>query len=129
MSEVEVLIGGGEAEVRLRSLQDWLRADETLNGSLRARLAVSGPADTEAMGFVFDVLELAIGSGLSAGALAVSILQWRQAQRVKRELTLRRGDVEVRIPVGDAADEELVGRIVALLDEDLDEDGDERRSA
>ncbi|MDT0319893.1 effector-associated constant component EACC1 [Streptomyces millisiae] len=127
MSEVEVLVEGGEAEDRLRSLQDWLRADETLNGAVRARLAASGPAEAGAMGIGFDMLELMIGSGLSSGALAVSILQWRQAQRAARELTLRRGEVEVRIPVAAAAaDGELVRRIVALLD---GEDGDERRSA
>ncbi|TDC76321.1 effector-associated constant component EACC1 [Streptomyces hainanensis] len=127
MSAVEILIGGGEAEDRLRSLREWLDADEALGGSLRAQLAASGPAPSGSMGLGFDVLELVIGSGLSIGALAVSILQWRQAQRVRRELTLRRGEIEVRIPVADAeADRELVRRIVSLLD---DEDKDEQRPA
>ena len=68
------------------------------------------------MGTGFDVLQLVLGTGLSSAALAVSILQWRDARRTRPALTLRRGDIEVDIPPEAAADEDTVRRIVALLE-------------
>ncbi|MEK8173249.1 hypothetical protein NKH77_43100 [Streptomyces sp. M19] len=68
------------------------------------------------MGTGFDILQLALGSGLSTGALVVSVLQWRDARRTRPALTLRRGAVEVIIPADEPVDGETVRRAIAMLD-------------
>ncbi|ASQ93024.1 hypothetical protein [Streptomyces sp. 11-1-2] len=122
MAEIDVRVAAGdgpnavECEDELRSLLRWLGEDESL-GRLRGQVAGDGPPAPGTMGTGFDVLQLTIGSGLSSAALIVSILQWRDARRTRPVLTLRRGAVEVDIPVDMAADPETVRGIVELLDE------------
>ncbi|SOD62657.1 hypothetical protein SAMN06297387_10730 [Streptomyces zhaozhouensis] len=110
---------GGEptaVEDELRSLVRWLRTDESLAHGLVSRLEARRPAGGDEMGAALDVVALVLGSGLSAGALAVSVLQWRDARRSSRPLVVRRGAWEVRIPPGRPADEETLARLVALLE-------------
>ncbi|MGG2463551.1 effector-associated constant component EACC1 [Streptomyces sp. RGM 3693] len=117
---------GGDAEEELRSLMRWLHDDEELHRQVRGSLTASrGPRPGE-MGLGFDLLQLALGTAVSGGSLAVSVLQWRDARRRAPELTLRAGEIEVRIPRGAAADPETVRRIVALLDEAQEPGGDDR---
>ncbi|MEU6667835.1 hypothetical protein [Streptomyces sp. NPDC046727] len=106
--------GHSAAEDDLRSLLRWLRADETL--AVRARAGSGSPPDPGGMGAGFDILQLALGTGLSAGSLVVSVLQWQAARRHAPAVTLRRGDVEVLLTSRAARDEETVRRIVELLD-------------
>ncbi|MFH8367089.1 hypothetical protein [Streptomyces sp. NPDC018031] len=119
MAELSVRVGGpgAEPEDELRSLLRWLRQDESLDRLVHGRVAGEGAPVPGAMGTGFDVLQLVLGSGLSAGALAVSILQWRDARRTRPVLTLRRGALEVRLPADGSADAETVRRVVALLQE------------
>jgi hypothetical protein len=101
------------AEDELRSLLRWLHADETLD--VRARVT-GGPTPAHHMGTGFDVLQLALGSGLSTASLVVSVLQWQTSRRRAPSVTLRRGEVEVLLTAEAARDEETLRRIVAVLD-------------
>lgn len=120
MSELTVRVGDvdhpADTEDELRSLLRWLHQDESLERRVRGRVAGEGTPLPGRMGTGFDILQLALGTGLSAGALAVSLLQWRDARRTRPVLTLRRGRVEVVVPADATADAETVRRIVALLD-------------
>ncbi|RKE22351.1 effector-associated constant component EACC1 [Streptomyces sp. TLI_171] len=122
MPEFEISIavadrdGGDDAGEALRSLRDWIVLDEDLAGAVRTGWATGGPAVPGRMGGgLFDVLQLAIGSSLSAGALAVSILQWRDARRKPATLRLRRGDLELEVPAGGPYDAAAVRALTALL--------------
>lgn len=130
MPDLTITAAGGDTEEELRSLLRWLHADETLTRDVRGELGSSvPPAPGHMTGGLFDLLQLAIGSGLSAGALAVSLLQWRDSRRRAPLLTLRRGAVEVEIGAG--ADDETVRRIVALLGQEpgpAPEPGDDGRT-
>ncbi|GHE02298.1 effector-associated constant component EACC1 [Streptomyces alanosinicus] len=98
----------------LRSLLRWLRDDESL--AVRGQAGSSAPPAPGGMGAGFDILQLALGAGLSAGSLVVSVLQWQAARRQAPAVTLRRGEVEVLLTAQTARDEETVRRIVELLD-------------
>ncbi|MBH5337947.1 hypothetical protein IHE55_25475 [Streptomyces pactum] len=106
-----------DTEDELRSLLRWLDRDESLRDRVRGRIRGNRAPEPGAMGAGFDILQLTIGSGLSVGALVVSVLQWRDARRTRPVLTLRRGGVEVVVPADGTADEETVRRVVALLGE------------
>ncbi|AJC59737.1 hypothetical protein [Streptomyces sp. 769] len=117
---------GGDPEEELRSLMRWLHEDEGLHRQVRGTLTASrGPQPGE-MGLGFDLLQLALGTAVSGGSLAVSIFQWRDARRRAPELTLRAGEIEIRIPRDAAGDPETVRRIAALLDEAREPGGDDR---
>ncbi|UWE10951.1 effector-associated constant component EACC1 [Actinacidiphila bryophytorum] len=116
--EVEVVLTPAEpgaAEDDLRSLLRWLRADETLAGLSAGRIRDGGPPQPGAMGLAFDVLQLTIGSGLSAGALAVSVAQWRDARRRPPGITLRRGRTTVEIPATGPVDVAALTRALQVL--------------
>ncbi|MBN6543455.1 effector-associated constant component EACC1 [Actinacidiphila bryophytorum] len=99
----------------LRSLLRWLRADETLTGLSAGRIRDGEPPQPGAMGLAFDVLQLTIGSGLSAGALAVSVAQWRDARRRPPGITLRRGRTTVEIPATGPVDVAALARALQVL--------------
>ncbi|MBQ0879153.1 MULTISPECIES: effector-associated constant component EACC1 [Streptomyces] len=112
--EISGPLDGTDAEDHLRSLLSWLREDGT--PTLRARAGSSAPLAPGSMGTGLDILQLAIGSGLSAGSLVFSVLQWQASRRRAPAVTLRRGDVEVVLTAEAAADEETVRGIIDLLD-------------
>lgn len=124
--DVEIRLPDGAAEdpeSELRSLLRWVHADESLERTVRGRLAGSAEPQPGHMGTAFDLLQFAVGSSMSGGALAVSILQWRDARRQRPALTIRHGGTEVDIPAEAAGDERLLRRITALLDEDSGDEG------
>ncbi|MEU8626808.1 hypothetical protein [Streptomyces sp. NPDC048669] len=132
MPEVEIRVAENEhpdgSEEDLRSLLQWVGADESLRHEVRGQLAGSTTAQPGSMGTGFDVLQLLIGSGLSTGALVVSVLQWRDSRRNRPAITLRRGPVEVEIPVsGVPAD--VAERIIALLDQEPDDVADDEQAS
>ncbi|MEU2825196.1 hypothetical protein ABZ763_23735 [Streptomyces bacillaris] len=132
MTKVEVRVVGNEhaegGEADLRSLLRWVDAEESLRHEVRGRLASGTAAPPGSMGTGFDVLELLIGSGLSTGALVVSVAQWRESRRNRPAITLRRGAVEVEIPAnGVSAD--MVERIVTLLDREADGSSDDEQAS
>ncbi|MEU2395113.1 hypothetical protein [Streptomyces sp. NPDC007369] len=130
MREYELRVdphGAGEGpESELRSLLRWLNADETLGRAVRARIgsdaSPAAPADdplppgTSMGGSGFDLLQLAVGTGLSTGSLVFAVLQWQVSRRKSPALTVSRDGYEVRL-TGDAADDpEALRRIVEALD-------------
>lgn len=83
--EVTVQIAGRDAEGELRSLRDWLAAEDAFRGRVTLEVARPGPED---MGSVIDLLTVAVGSGGAATVLAGSISTW---------LRTRRSDVTVEV--------------------------------
>ncbi|WP_179500020.1 hypothetical protein [Streptomyces sp. WZ.A104] len=132
MTKVEVRVVGNEhaegGEADLRSLLRWVDAEDSLRHEVKGRIASGTTAPPGSMGTGFDVLELLIGSGLSTGALVVSVAQWRASRRNRPAITLRRGEVEVEIPAnGVSAD--MVERIVTLLDREADGNSDDDQAS
>ncbi|MFB6812353.1 hypothetical protein [Streptomyces sp. NPDC056387] len=118
MTEFELRVADDrEPEAELRSLLAWLSADETVGAGMRGRIGGDGPPEKDHMsGGGFDVLQLAVGSGLSTASLVFAVLQWRLARLRPPGLTVRRGPYEVRIEGPQADDPEVLLRIVAALD-------------
>ncbi|MBT2481251.1 hypothetical protein [Streptomyces sp. ISL-94] len=117
------------AESELRSLLLWLGEDETLRREARGRIRSSAAppaAEGTPMGSPgFDLLQLAVASGLSTGSLVVSVLQWQASRRRAPALTVRRGPYEVTLTGEEADDPETLRRIVAVLENGSgDADGD-----
>ncbi|WP_328461545.1 effector-associated constant component EACC1 [Streptomyces sp. NBC_00448] len=118
MVEIDVRTAGDpgdSAEDDLRSLLRWVRADENLAGRADGRVRDGTPPQPGRMGGAFDILQLSIGSGLSAGALLVSLLQWRDARHRPPAITLRRGRMTVEIPATPEVDAATLARAVELL--------------
>lgn len=107
-----------DQEDALRSLDGWLRADETLAGRLGTRITATTPAPADHMGTGFDMLELALGSSLSTAALVVSVLQWQLSRRRAPAVVLSRGDVRVELSAEAARDEAALRRVLAVLEPD-----------
>ncbi|GGY47192.1 MULTISPECIES: effector-associated constant component EACC1 [Streptomyces] len=99
----------------LRSLLRWVQEDETLTGDVRARIT-AGEAVAETMGSGFELLQFAVGNGISVAALVLSVVQWRTSLRRSPDVTLRRGTTEVRIDGELARDPEGLRRVVEALD-------------
>ncbi|OIJ89389.1 effector-associated constant component EACC1 [Streptomyces monashensis] len=110
VAEIEAADG---AEDDLRSLLRWLHEDETLD--VRGRIG-GAPPTSGAMGTGFDLLQLAVGSGLSTASLIVSVLQWQSSRHHAPAVTLRRGEVEVVLTPQAARDEETLRALIGLLD-------------
>ncbi|MEV6597143.1 hypothetical protein AB0M36_09815 [Actinoplanes sp. NPDC051346] len=68
------------------SLHRWLRGEQRVR--VDGRLARAQSDDPEAMGALLDVLTLVIGSGLSAGQLALAVASWRQARHPSPHVTI-----------------------------------------
>ncbi|MEV7214570.1 hypothetical protein AB0O31_15935 [Kitasatospora cineracea] len=123
MSEYEISVtvdAGDDTEDALRSLLRWIGNDDELSRTVRARVVTGGPAGEptgprQMGGGTFDVVQLLVSSALSAGALSVSVLQWREARRRPTALVLRRGTLELEIPAGSPHDEATVRALTALV--------------
>ncbi|MER6029925.1 hypothetical protein [Streptomyces sp. NPDC001851] len=119
-----VEVAGDRAADELRSLRDWLVAEEELRG--RVRLELSPPAPG-ALGSLVAALTVALGPGGVATAAASVLISW---------LRRRTGDVSVKVvrPDGTAAefsasnvhglDAAEIQRITAELSRSLDPAGD-----
>ncbi|WP_406223984.1 hypothetical protein [Streptomyces canus] len=95
---LEISALGSDAERELRSLHRWIGTDETLTGACMGTPRASGSPRPDHMGLGFDILQLAVNSGLAAGALAVSIASWLDARRGTARLRITRGEVIVEVP-------------------------------
>lgn len=111
---------GQGPEAELRSLLVWLKEDESLRRDVRGTIRSGEPAQAEdgtPMGSPgFDLLQLAVGGGLSAGSLVFAVLQWQASRRRPPSLTVRRGPYEVTLTGDEAGDPEGLQRIVAALE-------------
>lgn len=61
------------------SLHRWLREEQTIR--VDGHLARAHSTNPEMMGAVLGVLTLIIGSGLTAGQLALAIASWRDSRK------------------------------------------------
>jgi hypothetical protein len=68
------------------SLYRWLRREQAVR--LDGELARASSDDPETMGTLLDVLTLIIGSGLSAGQLALAVASWRDSRRPPPDVTI-----------------------------------------
>jgi hypothetical protein len=68
------------------SLHRWLRREQAVR--VNGELARVTGGESEAMGTLLDVLTLLIGSGLSAGQLALAVTSWREAHRPRPRVTI-----------------------------------------
>ncbi|MEV0281183.1 hypothetical protein AB0I22_33015 [Streptomyces sp. NPDC050610] len=99
---------------RLRSLYEWLNAEDALRGSARLRGA---PPAAGSMGAVLESVTVAVGSGGIAGVLARSVAMWLvQGRRSDVKVTVVAEDGRrVEVDVHRARDPEAVMRQVAYL--------------
>ena len=68
------------------SLHRWLRQEQAVR--VDGRLARARSDDPQTMGTLLDVLTLVIGSGLSAGQLALAVASWRDSRRPSPKVTI-----------------------------------------
>jgi hypothetical protein len=86
------------------SLHRWLRREQAVR--VDGELSRATGDDPEAMGALLDVLTLVIGSGLSAGQLALAVSAWRDAHRPAPKVTITHTAADgavTRIEVADHA--------------------------
>jgi hypothetical protein len=105
----------GDGPDSVRSLRSWLQADRTVREHGDLRWADAGSAEHQ--GVLIDVLELAIGSGLSAVQLALAVAQWRDSRHPKPIVTITREAADgtsIRIETSDPA---VLERMVRPFDE------------
>ena len=84
------------------SLHRWLRREQAVR--VDGELARVAGDDPEAMGALLDVLTLIIGSGLSAGQLALAVAGWRAAQRAAPRVTITHTAADGAVTRIEAAD-------------------------
>lgn len=89
---------GGE----LKQLYDWLTRDQELRHSADITLSAEPDASTTSrdepgtsMGSAFDIIQLVLDSGIQLASLGLAIGLWRQAQRPRSSVEIRRGDSTV----------------------------------
>jgi Effector Associated Constant Component 1 len=105
----------GESPDSVRSLRAWLEADRAVreHGDLRWPYA----GTHEHQGVLIDVLQLAVGGGLSAVQLVVAIAQWRDSRHPKPVVTITRelaDGTSIRIETSDPA---VLERVVRELED------------
>jgi hypothetical protein len=75
-----------EPAAEIESLYRWLRRERAVR--VDGELTRAPGDDPEAMGTLLDVLTLIIGSGLSAGQLALAVASWRDTRRPAPDVTI-----------------------------------------
>ncbi|MFI7603321.1 hypothetical protein [Actinoplanes sp. NPDC049681] len=68
------------------SLHRWLRGEQAVR--VDGHLSRARSTDPETMGTLLDVLTLVIGSGLSAGQLALAVASWRDSRKPSPKVTI-----------------------------------------
>ncbi|WP_369256733.1 hypothetical protein [Streptomyces sp. R35] len=126
--QLEIAALGSDAENDLRSLTRWIAEDETLMSACSGTLHSSGPPRSDHMGLGFDILQLALASGFSAGSLAVSIAAWLDARRGSPRLRLRRGSIIVELSA-ETSDDTLAAVWRLLGEEGAEQDHADRSGA
>jgi hypothetical protein len=84
------------------SLHRWLRREQAVR--VDGELAPGSAGDPEHMGTLLDVLTLVIGSGLSAGQLALAVASWRDSRRPAPTVTITHTAADGTVTRIDVAD-------------------------
>ncbi|MGW3205602.1 effector-associated constant component EACC1 [Streptomyces sp. NPDC001135] len=99
-----VEVAGDRAADELRSLRDWLVAEEELRGRVRLELPPPAPG---ALGSLVAALTVALGPGGVATAAASVLISW---------LRRRTGDISVKVVRPDGTSAEFSATHVLSLD-------------
>jgi hypothetical protein len=75
-----------DSTAEVESLYRWLRREQAVR--VDGELTRAPSDDPETMGTLLDVLTLIIGSGLSAGQLALAVASWRDSRRPAPNVTI-----------------------------------------
>lgn len=97
-----------EAEQELRSLGDWLRADDDVRRHATITLEAGEP-ESGAMGAALEVIKLVLDSGFSLGNLALAYAGWRATRTQDDpgfELIVRNGKTRITISAANAQEAE-----------------------
>ena len=101
-----------DSTAEAESLHRWLRREQAVR--VDGGLALGGGDDPELMGTLLDVLTLIIGSGLSAGQLALAVASWRETRRPAPTVTITHTAADGAVTRIEAADHEVL--TAALID-------------
>ena len=94
------------------SLHRWLRREQAIR--VNGELARETVHESETMGTLLDVLTLLLGTGLSAGQLALAIAGWRETHRPPPKVTITHTAADGAVTRIEATDE---AALVAALTE------------
>ena len=97
------------------SLHRWLRREQTVR--VDGALARGDGDDPEAMGTLLDVLTLIIGSGLSAGQLALAVTSWRESRRPAPRVTITYTAADGAVTRIEAADHDVLTAALTELEQ------------
>ena len=97
------------------SLHRWLRREQAVR--VDGELARATADDPETMGALLDVLTLIIGSGLSAGQLALAVAGWREAHRPARTVTITHTAADGAVTRIEAADPAALAAALTELEQ------------
>jgi Effector Associated Constant Component 1 len=97
------------------SLHRWLRREQAVR--VDGELAWATGADPETMGTLLDVLTLVIGSGLSAGQLALAVAGWRAAHRTAARVTITHTAADGAVTRIEAADRAALAAALTELEQ------------
>jgi hypothetical protein len=97
------------------SLHRWLRREQAVR--VDGRLALADSDDPETMGPLLDVLTLVIGSGLSAGQLALALAAWREAHRAEARVTITHTAADGAVTRIEAADRAALTEALTELEQ------------
>ncbi|MGA5301914.1 effector-associated constant component EACC1 [Nucisporomicrobium flavum] len=97
------------------SLHRWLRREDAVR--VDGRLARARSDDPQTMGTLLDVLTLVIGSGLSAGQLALAVASWRDSRRPSPKVTIVHTAADGATTRIEAADHRTLADALARLEE------------
>ena len=102
-------IEADEAEQELRSLVDWLRADDDVRRHAAITLEAGEPG-SGAMGAALEVIKRVLDSGFSLGNLALAYAGWRATRTTRDEpgfeLIVRNGKTKITINAAEAQEAE-----------------------
>ena len=98
----------------VESLHRWLRQEQAIR--VDGRLARAASDDPETMGTLLDVLTLIIGSGLSAGQLALAVASWRDARRPAPTVTITHTAADGAVTRIEAADHTALAAALTELE-------------
>jgi hypothetical protein len=97
------------------SLHRWLRREQAVR--VDGELARADTGDPAAMGTLLDVLTLIIGSGLSAGQLALAVASWRDTRRPAPRVVITHTAADGAVTRIEAADHAVLTAALTELEQ------------
>jgi hypothetical protein len=104
-----------ESTEDIESLHRWLRQEQAVR--VDGGLGRGRDEDPEKMGALLDVLTLIIGSGLSAGQLALAVASWRDSRRPSPKVTITHTAADGAVTRIEAADQATLTAALTALEQ------------